>query len=469
MNGINLFPDQQDIIDRTRAAMRSGKKQVLIRAETGAGKTIIATSILHGAMNKGSRTWFIVPRRQLLTQTAMTYQRFNIPHSYIAAGEKYSGSAAHHICSLQTIPKRIEDVRLPDLAIMDETHYGGGQLDTVISKLIKGGTRLIGLSATPVLPGGEGMDKWYDEMIDGLSLRELIRLGRLSDYDYYEAAAPDRSGLKASRSGEYTSQSLDDWTNLHGKYVVGNAIKLYKEYAAGQLCIHFAPSIEASKAAADAYTAAGIPAAHMDGETDADVRRYLIDRYAKREILILCNVDLMTFGFDLAAQVGRDVVIEAMIDAAPTKSLAKQRQKWGRVLRWKPKPAVIFDLVGNCSEHMYPCTDIEWSLSGKARTVRRETEREVKMRQCDKCGYCHPPAPLCPNCGHKYPIQSRQIKEVDGEVRKVDKAAIAAAKKDKYIEVGRAKTMDDLWRIAKERGYKSQWVRIQSKVKGIRS
>lgn len=463
---MKLFPDQVEAVARVEKSMVSGNKRVLLRAETGSGKTFMATNVIHRAREKRSTTWFVVPRKQLLKQTANTYEVFGLPHSYIASGKPYDMFADNFIVSLQTLPKRLDIVKPPRLAIVDECHYDHG-LDKLFEWFKKHGTYVIGLSATPLLSNGDGLNKWYEDMVSGLSLRDLIDLGRLSDYRYFEANVPDKSHLKSTGKKDYTVKSMADWTNMHGKYIVGNAIELYKEYSYGKLGLHFAPSVEESKRSAQQYREAGIPAAHMDGETPDDAREFLINQYANRELLMLCNAELMTFGFDLAAQVGRNVVVETLIDAGPTKSLTKQRQKWGRALRRKVDPASIFDLVGNSEMHNYPCTDIDWSLDGKERKVRRETEREVKMRQCTNCPRCHPPAPSCPHCGHVYKVQARKVEKIEGEVTEVDKKAIRAAKAEKRVEVGMAKTRADLERIAKQRGYKRGWVYQMMRIKKI--
>lgn len=464
---MKLFLDQQEVVSGVESSMKSGNKRVLVRAETGSGKTVMATNILHRAREKRSTTWFVVPRKQLLRQTAITYEYFDLEHSYIASGMKYDMFATNYICSLQTLKGRLDDLTPPRLAIIDETHFDYG-LDALFAWFKEKGTYVIGLSATPLLANGDGMDKWYQDMVSGLDLRSLIDLGRLSDYRYFEANAPDKSQLKSRSKEDYTKKSMTEWSDVHGKYIVGNAIELYKEHAYGKLGIHFAPSVAESRRTAEQYNAAGIPAAHLDGDTPDDVREWVIKKYADREFLMLCNAELMTFGFDLAAQVGRDVMIETMIDGSPTKSLTKERQKWGRALRRKLEPATIFDLVGNQEIHNYPCTEIDWSLDGKERKVRKESQREVKMRQCTNCPRCHPPAPKCPHCGHVYPVQERDIEVVEGEVKEVDKEAIRAVKKQKRMEVGQAKSLDDLIKIAKQRGYKMGWVYKMAQVKGLR-
>jgi len=151
---------------------------------------------------------------------------------------------------------------------------------------------------------------------------------------------------------------------------------------------------------------------------------------------------------------------------APTKSEAKQLQKWGRVLRVKDNPAQIFDHAGNVFEHGMPDELRKWTLKGQDKRVRKEQqEREIEMRQCKECHFCHPSGPHCPNCGNIYPIQSRAIKQVEGELEEIK---TVQRKKEKRMEVGMAKTMKDLQDIAKDRGYKQGWVYHMAQMKRIK-
>lgn len=460
---IKLFDDQAEQVDGVRSSMGRGNKRVLMQACTGAGKTVMAAYILRGAVSKGSSTWFVAPRKELMRQTALTYDKFGLEYSFIAAGLRYDKRAQNQICSMQTLPRRLDRLTAPDLAIIDETHYGGAVLDALIDWLGKRGTWIIGLSATPMKQNGQGMDKWYDDIVLGTSMKELIRLGRLSEYKMFAPTTPDLSGIKTT-AGDYNKRSLQDWMDNHGKVLIADCVATYKANAMGMLGITFASSIVESKRIAQEFNANGVPAAHLDGTMSDDVRKALINRYANRELLQLVSVALMTFGFDLAAQVGRDVTIECMSDISPTKSLSSQLQKWGRVLRAKDKPALIFDHAGNAIKHGMPHEDRDWTLKGRDKKRRRTVEREVEMRQCEKCWFCHEPAPKCPNCGYVYPVQSRVIEQQDGELVEVQ----AIERKQKRMEVGRARTRAELEAIARERGYAPGWVWRQMKIKGIR-
>jgi len=79
------------------------------------------------------------------------------------------------------------------------------------------------------------------------------------------------------------------------------------------------------------------------------------------------------------------------------------------------------------------------------------------------------PAPYCPRCEFEYPIKYREIDEVEGDLKQLNAEDVIRENAAKRQEVGRARTLDDLRRIANERGYKSAWVRKMASVKGIRA
>jgi len=443
--------------------MRDGHKRVLMQAATGAGKTVMASEILRRAGDKGSSTWFVVPRKMLLKQTSETYKEFNIEHGFIASGHKYVSGMDNYIASLQTLPRRLDKLTKPDIVMIDECHYGGAQMNKLIEWL--GDAWIIGLSATPKKHNGDGMDIWFDYLVEGTPMKELIKLGRLSNYKMFAPSKPDLSSIKIT-AGDYNKKGVQSWMDDHGKILIGDTVSTYKNHAMGKLGLTFCSSIKESERVAEAYREAGIPAAHLDGTMCQENRDYIVNRFANRELLQLCSVDIMTFGFDLAAQVGRDVVVECMSDLAPTKSEAKQLQKWGRVLRRKDEPALIFDHVANCFEHGLPNEERKWDLKGREKKRRGVSEKpEVEMRQCGKCHYCHEPAPKCPNCGYVYPIQSRKVKQVDGELEEITK--IERVKKQKRQRQRQAKTCYDIACIARDEGYKSGWIYVMCKQKGI--
>lgn len=446
---LELYPDQKQSIDALRNSMRR-HKYILLQGATGSGKTAMATYMIANAKQKNNKTLFLVPRKELLKQTSESFRENNIPHSFMASGYEFNPYASVYIGMVGTLINRLDKLPKINLLIVDETHYGSGTLDRIIAHFKKQGAYIVGLSATPWKLSGQGLGCWYDNMVCGPSIGDLIENKRLSEYRLFAPNTPDLSGIKIS-AGDYAKGQLSSFMEQE-RVLIGNAVNHYREHAMGRLNIAYCVSIKHSQIVCESFKSAGIPAAHIDGKTPDDERRRIIRAFARRELLVLCNCELLTFGFDLSMASGMDITVECMSDLRPTKSLALQMQKWGRVLRYKDYPALIFDHAGNVREFGLPCEDREWSLADRAQKKRGGSEPNIPVRQCEECFFVHRPAPNCPSCGYEYEINGREIDEVDGILGEVDPATF---RKQKRSEQGMAKTIDDLIALGYQRGYKN--------------
>lgn len=467
---IELYDDQREIVDAVRARMQS-YKAVLLQSPTGSGKTAMAVNMIAGARAKGRKIVFTVPRRDLMEQTSETFERMGLAHSFVAHGKGFNASAGLYIGMVDTMSRRIARLPNADLVIVDETHFGEGALGAIIERYRKTGAWVLGLSATPWKLSGKGLGCWYDSMVEGKPIRWLMDNGRLSDYRYYAGRTkPDLTRLKVT-AGDYAKGELASFMEAQGA-IIGDCVSDYKQRCEGNLHVVRCASIKHSQMMAESFRAAGYNFVHVDGETPMDERKKIFRAYAQREILGLTFCDLLNFGFDLSqASGGLDVCIESGSDAKPTKSLAGQMQFWGRMLRAKEKPATIHDHVNNFIEHGYPDDEREWSLEDRPQGKRSGSSGAAMVKQCERCFYCHRPAPQCPQCGNVYEIKSREIDEIDGELREMTKDERELFKRElqkrKKDEVRNAKSLESLIALGHARGYQhpEQWARIQYNLK----
>jgi len=454
---ITLRPYQQDMIDKSRQAL-ARCRAVLIVLQTGGGKTQIASFMAKSAALKGKRVMFACHRDFLIEQTSATFLDHGISHTFIASGEKYYHQEPVCIASIDTLKNRIGRYEAPDLFICDEAiHAAAKGWSEVINNFRNAGSRIIGLGACPHRGDGKGLGKWFDEMVIGPSMRELIDMGYLSDYKIYAPAGINRAALHV-RAGEFINAEAEDVMNK--PQITGSAINEYKKYAPGKQGIGFCVSIKHSQTVAEAFRAEGVNAAHIGSDTSKDDRKRMLSEFRQGKIKFLTSVDIFSEGFDLP-------VVEYAALLRPTKSLNIYRQQIGRVLRKADGKdfARIADHASNVTEHGMPDDHIDWTLKDRDRkeSVDR-AEQEVKARTCPQCWYTSRPTQVCPNCGFVHPIESREIEEVDGELVELQRGIERKAKRQ---EVGKAKTMAELERIAMERGYKRGWIYAQMKVKGI--
>lgn len=452
---IQLRPYQQAMIDEARVAYRHGHRAVLFQLPTGGGKTMTASTIVHGAANKGNGTWWLTHRRELAAQASETFYSLDIPHGTIRAGHVSDADALVQVASIQTIIRRLSDLPEPGLIVFDEAHHIGASSWEELFHAFPA-ARILGLTATPWRLDGQGLGKWFSHMVSGPSVSELIESGSLSRYRLFAPAIPDLSGVKTS-AGDYQRGSLAK--AMDKPQIVGDAISHYRQLCPGKRAVAFAAGVENSKHIAAQFRDAGISAEHVDGSMATEERDAAVERFRRGETLVLSNADLFGEGFDVPA-------IEAAILLRPTKSLSLYLQQAGRALRpcEGKDEAIILDHAGNSLTHGLPDDDREWSLADREKR-RRATPSEVPVRQCEECFFVYRPAPKCPQCGHAPPVKAREIEVVEGSLEEVKRAEA----QQKRREIGRARSLDDLIRIGHERGYKNPafWAKKVMQGRGV--
>lgn len=467
MTSVTLYPDQAELVERTSQAMRK-HKSVLVQAATGFGKTRLAAHMIDRTRLKGNRCGFMAPRRELIRQTVQTMEGFSIPHGAIAAGYRPRPFEKVQLISTGTLSRRMNKAPKLDILFVDECHFGGAELDRIIKHYQAQGAWVIGLSATPMKPSGQGMGEWYEAMVEGPSLRWLMDNNRLSEYRMFMPNSPDLKEIPRA-NGDYVQKRVNDYmmSDEKGKVIVGNAAKHYKDHAYGKLNVSFCTSVKAAEMTAQMFRDRGIPSAAVHGGMDDAELAKITKAFARRELLNITNAQLLCFGWDLAQASGIDVTVESMSDLSPTKSLPWQMQKWGRVLRMKSDPALIFDHVGNANEHGFPDSDREWTLDAKEKR-NGGGEKTEPTRQCTQCYMVHRPSPECPGCGFVYPLMSRTVEEVEGELQEVTGPVM---KKPQQIGIiARQDGLKGLIKYGKENGYKNPqaWARRQMSVRGLK-
>lgn len=468
----NPRPDQIEVEHRLRAAIRE-HQSVLVQCPTGWGKTFLAAIAARGASLKRRRAIFSVHRRQLIKQTAVTFDSIGVQYGYIAAGMPANPFAAVQIASIDTLRNRL-DAWPADLLVVDEGHLAAAPTwKNVIDHYKSQGAKIIVLSATPHRKDGKPLRGVADFMVKGPSVRWCIDNGILSDYRAFAPVRPDMSGLHV-RAGDYIHSELDE--AFEEPQVIGDSIASWRRWASGKRTIVFQYSRERGKTMCAAANSAGIPAVYIDGETNPDERYRRIMRFANGEAKWLIGVNLFTEGFDLSAQVGREVPIEAGIFNRPCASLAMARQMIGRVMRRKSEPAILLDHVNLMMQHGLPDAEIDWSLDGEVTGGKKSGEAAIAICRCARCYAYFKPAYKCPDCGAIREIDGREIKEIEGELAELDieqMRALAAEdferrqKSDMRRQEGMARTVADLAAIAKERGYRKGWVKMRAEAKKI--
>lgn len=448
---MQLRPYQIDITTRTRQAMQEGNRCVLIQLCTGGGKTLLTAKMLQTAAQKNIPSIFICHRRELIKQTHIAFNGLNIGHGIIGAGFPFSSRPMVQIASIQTLKNKLHKIRKPGLVVFDECHHQSAKSwETVYNAFPD--AYIIGLTATPARLDGSGLGKYYSVMVQGPTMQELIDQGYLSNYKIFAPSNVDVSKIH-SRVGDYVTSELA--SAIDKPTITGDAINEYKKLANGKRAIVRGVSIEHSKHIAKQFNDAGITAQHVDGTTPHEIRDLAMESFRRGDTLILSNVELFAEGLDVPA-------VECVIDLRPTKSLILYLQFIGRALRpMENKIAIIIDHAGNTARHGLPCDDREWDLQG--RDKKSKTDTGPMIRLCPQCFFaCNSWRKECPECKHQFTVQSREVDHKEGELTEVD---VQAIRKNKRMEEGKCKTLEDLIKLGEERGYDKKWAYLRWKVR----
>ncbi|MGN0656586.1 MAG: DEAD/DEAH box helicase [Ruminiclostridium sp.] len=425
---------QQDLITGVHNAWAEGYKRPCIVLPCGGGKSIITADMAKRTTERGKNVLFLVHRQELCEQISSTFTDYGV------------NMDCCHIGMVQTVTRRLDKIQRPALIITDENHHCLAASYKRIYEHFN--TYCVGVTATPVRLNGGGLGDINDKLIIGISAKELIRWKCLAPYDYYAPPVADLSGIK-SRGGDYAAEDIE--AALDKPHIYGDVIKNYKQLADGVKAVCYCATVKHSQDMAEAFRAAGIPAEHIDGNTPKTQRADIIRGFREGSIKILCNVDLISEGFDVP-DCGASILLR------PTKSLTLYIQQAMRCMRYQPdKKAIIIDHVGNVHRHGLPDADREWSLDPKPPSKKKNT---VSVRQCTECFYTHTPAPVCPNCGHVYEIRQQATPK---EIREAKLQQIVAA----YTVPAECKTIQELYAYAKMKGYRPGWAYHQCVQRGL--
>lgn len=459
---ITLRPDQEKAVHDMREALKT-HQSILFRGPTGMGKTVVASYMAQQATERRKRVIFGVHRVELAMQTAKTFDQFGIKYGFIAAGRPANPFAIAQIASADTLRNRPELLKGTALFVPDESHLWASKTRSDLIQSAKdAGAKIVGLSATPQRLDGKPLDM-FDAIVEGPSESWLIENGHLSRYRAYAPVRPDLSGI-GSRGGDYVPGELEE--RFDKPAIHGDAIEAWRKYASGKRTMVFAISRVHGQHVTDAYNAAGIPAVYIDGTTSHGDRRARIEMFADGRALILVSINLAIEGFDLSAQVGRDVPVQCVQLLNPTKSLPRARQMMGRALRKKPDDAIILDHVNiimnadGSVNHGFPDDEHEWSLEGRK---RQEGVPSFDVKLCESCFASYRAAlSACPYCSSERTIKPRMVEEIEGQLAEIQKTA------KQRSEMRSARDLQSVVRLAIERGYANGWISQRMKAIGQR-
>lgn len=411
-----MRPYQIESLNAIRQGIRSGAKAQVLQLATGAGKTVIASEIMKGAQAKGNRAFFIVDSLELIDQAAARFCTDGMAVGVIQGQHEMTDYAQPiQVATIQTLRNRWPSLAgrlLPSVVVIDECHVVHQYHEAIIGECRMKGIPVIGLSATPFR---KGLGTIFDSLVVGATTKQLTDLGFLVPAICYAPFVPDLKGIKTSGNGDWADDALAEL--MGDAKIVGDVIEQWFKLAEGRQTIVFAANVAHSRLLCAEFVKRGIKAAHIDGyERDMSVRTSIIKSFRNGDINVLCNVAVLTKGFDAPET-------SCVVLARPTKSLMLHIQQIGRGLRTAQgkENLIIIDHAGNCLRNGLPTDQLPEELDdGKLERNLDRKEKDKKepvMKPCVSCGYLSTKH-VCPSCGFK-PELRKDVEVIDGELYEI--------------------------------------------------
>jgi len=444
---ITLRPYQLDGIARIRQAFGPDRcRAPLYVLPTGGGKTVIFSHIAYGAQAKGNRVLILTHRIELVDQISGSLANAGVDHGYIAAGYT-KRSALTYVANIQTLVRRLGETPAPDLIIIDEAHHArAATWESVIRHWPN--AKLLGVTATPMRPSGEGLGTIFDKLIVGPSPAELIAGGWLAPPIVFGPETVDTSGLH-TRAGEFVTSESEELVNTPA--ITGSALEMYRSKTDGLPALAFCVSVQHAHDVAKQFRDAGYSAMALDGGTDREIRRGVVKDFRDRKITLLASCDLFSEGFDCPG-------VHVGIMLRPTQSEVIYRQQCGRILRPEigKERAWIFDHCRNWERFGLPHWDraTPWTLNGEDQPKKKKA---TSVKVCPNCwAAMQSAARKCPECGYLFVPKPREVEQREGKLAEITPEEVARRQEKRRLafEQSKATTPEQLAEIFRHRGYK---------------
>lgn len=388
-------------INKLASKFAMGILRILFQLATGGGKTYMFAGLVDRYLSRQQkRVLILVHREELLQQAYSTlFKGYGIVGAPVTADTNYLPNVMVYIAMVETANNRLKTnpkyFGNIGLVIVDEAHVGN------FRKLYQyfPESLIIGFTATPISSSKKDpLKNHFQDIVCGIDIPELIELWKkdhtqgLVPNKTYHIRNINRKDLKI-KNGEFDEQEMA--RTFSSTKHVQNCVAAYQQFGKGEKTIIFNCNIEHSKKVRDAFAAFGYPVRHLDGEMEKKERRELLHWFKVTPGAILCNVGVLTAGFD-------EPSIINVITNFSTLSLPKWLQTTGRGSRPFPEKTFfnIIDLGGNAFFHGDWSEPRDWADMFFNPDKPRETKGEAPVKECISCSVVMPLSQkICKHCG----------------------------------------------------------------------
>lgn len=381
-----LRPNQQEARLKINQLLNARHHPVYV-APTGCGKTITAIEIIKDRIGLKQRIFVLIPQVEIMDQWEVEFVKNNIDYGIINSDGVQGRNKAVYLCMpislnnmLSIFPERFG----PDLIICDECHHSRANIWHNIYNYYPTALRL-GLTATPQRYDGKGLDNFYTDIVQTITMTEAINAGYLAEP---LGVVPELYQLNVKmQNGDYDPEEQAE--QLGKVQIIGNVIEHYGNIFGGMPILVACCTHQHAEMMTEAFNEAGWNFDHIHSGLNKYERKSMLKKIRTSKLNGLCTVGIGIEGMDIAGLYG-------IIWLRRTMSITIYLQFIGRILRplQGKKYGIIIDPVGNYFIHGRPEMTRQWTLKGKDEQPDILTP---EMKICPQCGvmnakvnqFCH--------------------------------------------------------------------------------
>ena len=409
---LTLRPYQQEAVASVYEHLRTRDDNPCVVIPTGGGKTPVMATICRDAVKQWQgRILILAHVKELLAQSAEKLRqvcpevKFGI---YSAGLKKRETKAPVIVAGIQSIYKRACELGPVDLILVDEAHMiaveGEGMYRQFLAdaRIVCPHLRIVGFTATPFrLKSGLicTPDHFLNHVCYEIGVRELIVQGYLSPLITKAGRDKIDTSNVQVRGGEFVAGLLESLMD-EPKLVEAACRETMQHVADRKSVLIFASGVRHGQHVVETLISQhGIECGFVTGETPTAERDRLLVRFKSGELRFLCNVNVLTTGFDAPN-------VDCVVLLRPTMSPGLYYQMVGRGFRLAPgkQNCLVLDFGGNVLRHgPVDALQVEARSTGGG---------EAPMKECPICmamilaGYA-----TCPHCGYTFPPPEKQKHE----------------------------------------------------------
>lgn len=432
-----LRPYQNRAVTKAKSALKKHGNTLVI-ASTGAGKTVMLGA-LAGAV-KG-KTLILQHRQELVQQNAKKFLQVNPGWgvSFFTADQKSFGGQVTFAMQ-QTLCRNLDALPKFDHIIVDEVHHiVAPTYQSIIDACRERnpGLLLSGFTATPERGDKKSLRKYFTNVAEKITIRELVGLGFLVPPKAYAVNVGVQGELAALKNLSAFGDQTDVARVLDTPNINEQVVRHWKEKAGDRKTIIFCATVQHAYDVAEAFKKAGVESGVVTGDMADGERKAVLMRFDKGRLQVLVNVAVLTEGYD-SQPVSCVILLRQCSEKGPMIQMA------GRGLRTVDpklypgvvkKDCIILDFGTSLATHgnldqadgLHEETAPDGSAVASMKTCPVQYEPGMPYRWPDKNenGGCGAEVPVstrtCPICGFYFERIDGQVgAEIEVDLTEID-------------------------------------------------